>query len=255
MIKVLIADDELLAREELSHLLEQDKQFEIVGTASSGRDALEKLKKKETDVVFLDIEMPGLSGLEVASRLSEWENPPLVIFATAYDEYAFKAFEANAIDYILKPYDAKRFQKTLERIKELLKNKTPSKPQLVSLEKDLILQGILKKIVGHKRNSKERMIIDPGQVYYFFANLSEVLAHLENEEFILNATLKDLVEKLDPSVFIQTHKAYLVNLNKIEKVSPLFSGNFQITLKDPKKSSIPLSRRYAANLKRCLGGW
>lgn len=256
MIRTVVVDDEPLAREELAALIGREKDFRVVAEASNGEETLQKLAKDEADVVFLDIEMPGLSGLEVAGRLASSQQPPLIVFATAYQEYAVKAFEANAIDYILKPYDPARITKTLQRIRHLIeKGSAGRQEKLTSLEDYLIRQGTLRKIVGHRRNSKDRIVIDPLQVHYFRAELSEILAKLDQEELIVNSTLKQLLVQLDPARFAQSHKAYIVNLDKVEKVSPMFNGNFQITLKDPAKSKIPLSRRFARNLKQRLGNW
>lgn len=252
----MLADDEPLAQEELSRLIAEDKDFQVVAKASNGTEALEKLKGAQADVIFLDIEMPGLNGLEVASRLAEdWEKPPLVVFATAYHEYAVKAFEANAIDYILKPYDPERLKKALARAKTFLQSKASAKEQLISLVDYSVQKGLLRRLIGRRRLSKERVFVDPGQVYYFHAELAEVWARLENEELLIHSTLKELLQNLDPAHFCQTHKAHIVNLDKIEKVSPMFSGNFEIILKDSKHSKIPLSRRYAKKLKQLLGGW
>ncbi len=256
MIRVMVVDDEPLAQEELTKLIAEDNDFRVTGRASSGKESLEKLKKEAVDVLFLDIEMPGINGLEVASRLAAWENPPLVVFATAYHQYAIKAFDENAIDYILKPYEAKRIQKTLERVRQLLKSRVSGqRDKLVTLEDYLIRQGTLKKIVGHRRNSKDRMVLDPAEVFYFFADLSEVLAHVEQDDLLVNSTLKELLANLDPARFAQIHKSYLVNLDKVDKVSPLFNGNFQIALNDTAHTKIPLSRRYASSLKQRLGNW
>ncbi|HNV85654.1 MAG TPA: LytTR family DNA-binding domain-containing protein [Candidatus Omnitrophota bacterium] len=259
MIRVLIADDEPLAREELEKLISANGDFQVVAQASGGKDALGKLEKEDVEVAFLDIEMPGLNGLEVASRLAEWEDPPLVVFATAYEQYAVQAFEANAIDYILKPYDPARIQKTLAKIRERASRTSEatagSKEKLVALEDYLIRRGTIKKLVGHRRNSKDRIVIDSAQVFFFYAELAEVLARVLEEDLIVRSTLKDLAEMLDPARFAQTHKAYIVNIDKIAKVAPMFSGNFQIILKDPKQTKIPLSRRYARDLKKLLGNW
>ena len=255
MIRTMIVDDESFARQELIRLLKMSEDFEIVGEATTGREALEKLKEERADVIFLDIEMPGMNGLEVASALAEWPSPPLVVFATAYHEFAIEAFEANAIDYILKPFEPNRLRKTLERIKNRLKSKASFVENLISLENNLIEKGLLKKLAGHKRNSKDRVVFDPREVYYFDVQHSELIAHLEKEELIVTSTLKDLLSSLTSQGFVQTHKAYMVNLDKIEKVSPLFSGNYEIHLKDPAKTHIPLSRRYAQGLKQQLGNW
>lgn len=255
MIKILIADDEPLALEELKRLISADEDCQVVGTAVNGEDALRGMESHETDAVFLDIDMPGVNGLEVASRLAQWENPPRVVFATAHNEYAMNAFDLSAIDYVLKPYQPERIGKALARLKEVLKSREGFRDRLIALEDTLIRKGMLKKLAGHRRNSKERIVLDPLEVLFFRAELSEVFAHQESGELIIKSTLKELLENLDATQFAQTHKAYIVNIGKVEKVSPLFSGNFEVLLKDPKRTKIPLSRRYAPSLKAILGGW
>lgn len=256
MIKCLIADDEALNRQELTRLLEEEGGFQIVDEAGSGDEAFRKLKSHpEVEVVFLDIDMPGLSGLEVASKLTDWPAPPLVVFATAYHQYAIEAFEANAIDYVLKPYDPARLQKTFERIQEQVKSKSGGKEKLVSLDDELIRKGMIKKLAGHRRNNKDRIVIDPNDVFYFYAHHTEVSAHLDADELIVNATLKEILANLDSQRFAQTHKSYIVNIDKVRKVSPMFSGNFEITLGSKSEEKIPLSRRYARHLKNLLGSW
>jgi len=257
MFNVLIVDDEPLAREELSRLVAGDADFKIAGEAKNGLDAIEAMKKNIPDIVFLDIEMPGMSGLEVAARIADWPKPPCVVFATAYNQYAIEAFDANAIDYILKPYEPERLKKTLMRIKEFKASQKSPSESLKSLEQDLVNKGLLKRIVGHRRNSKDKKVMDPAQIYYFYANNEEVFARLESEELIIKSTLKELLEKLDGDHFAQTHKAYIVNLDKLEKVAPMFNGNFEISLKSSAEDfpKIPLSRRYAKSLKEKIGGW
>ncbi|MDP3920333.1 MAG: LytTR family DNA-binding domain-containing protein [Candidatus Omnitrophota bacterium] len=255
MIRTMIIDDEPLAREELTRLVQEEKEFEVADEAGTGREALEKIKRQKFDVIFLDIDMPGMSGLEVASRLVGFDDPPLVVFATAYHQYAVEAFNANAMDYVLKPYDPIRLKQTFERIKERLAGQGSSKQQLQGLEDHLIKKGVLKKLVGHTRNTKDRVVIDPGEVFYFDVKYSEVIAHLGDRQLIINITLKEIIDRLDPAQFAQTHKSYLVNIDKIEKVSPMFSGNFEIALKAPLGGNIPLSRRYAKHLKSLLGDW
>ncbi|HTL46485.1 MAG TPA: LytTR family DNA-binding domain-containing protein [Verrucomicrobiae bacterium] len=255
-IKVMIVDDEPLARDEMSRFVSANAAFQVAETASTGEEALKKLKAQpDIDVVFLDIEMPGISGLEVAAKLADWPSPPLVVFATAYHQYAIEAFEAKAIDYILKPYDPARLRKTFEHAEELVQMKGAAKERLMALEEHLAKKGMLKKWMGHARNAKDRVVINPEEVYYFYAKYTEVIAVLQGKELIVNSTLKDLLENLDASRFAQTHKAYIVNLDKVEKVSPMFSGNFEILLKPPLASKIPLSRRYARQLKASLGSW
>ncbi|OQA53508.1 MAG: Transcriptional regulatory protein YpdB [Candidatus Omnitrophica bacterium ADurb.Bin292] len=255
MIRVLVVDDEALAREELTRLITRDKEFHVVATASNGEEALKEIKQGTFDAVFLDIDMPKMNGLEVASRLVETEMPPRIVFATAFNQYAIDAFKINAIDYILKPYEPDRVQQSLDRIREVLKTQEFYREKFLALEDTLIRKGMLKKIVGHRRNSKERIVLDPAEILYFHAHLAEVSAYSTAGEFLVRMTLKELVQNLNAAQFAQTHKAYIVNLGQIEKVSPLFSGNFEITLKDPKRTKIPFSRRYASIVKSSLGTW
>ena len=255
MIQVMVVDDEPLSLKELTRLISQDPEFRVVQQATNGAEALEKMKHSPVDVVFLDIEMPGFTGLEVASELARWETPPRVVFATAYDQYAIQAFEANAIDYVLKPFDPERLGKTLERVKSLFPTQKPSGQNLLFLEEDLIQKGVLKKLLGYKRKSKDRILIEPSQVYFFRAQLSEVFAYLEGGELIVRTTLRDLLKTLDPAQFVQTHKAHIVNINKVEKVAPLFSGNFELLFKIPTLPKVPLSRRYASAFKALFPSW
>ena len=254
--KVMIVDDEPLARSELSRMVQEDARFDVVEQAPNGEDALKKLRAQpEIQVVFLDIEMPGMRGLEVASRLADWPEPPLVVFATAYHQYAVEAFDAGAFDYILKPYAPDRLQKTFERIEQLMTMRGAARQRLLSLQEQLAERGLIQKLVGHERNARDRVVIPLEEVLYFFAHYAEVSAVLPSRELIVNATLRELLDRLDSGRYAQTHKAYIVNLDQIDKVSPMFNGNYEITLKGKPPKKIPLSRRFAPPLKSRLGSW
>jgi len=255
MIRALIVDDERLARGALTRLIEKDDQFQIVAQASSGEEALQKMQVSQVDVVFLDVEMPGLNGLEVAARLAEWEHPPLVVFSTAYDQYAIKAFETNAIDYILKPVRPDRFEKTFARIKEAIRTKQPSRQKLVALQDDLIAEGKLKRLVGYQPRSKVRRVFDLSGVFYFEMKYGDIHAHLADQDLVVRYTLQEVLALLDSSQFTQTHKSYIVNLDKVANVEPVFHGNFQITLKGEKAFKVPLTRTYLETFKARLGDW
>lgn len=255
MLNVLIVDDERLNREELRRMLEEQDHFCVKGEAANGKEALKMLRNDTSfDVVFMDIEMPVMNGMEAARKLAEWPAPPMVVFVTAYNQYAIEAFEASAIDYLLKPLDPERFEKTIERIEQHAANRAGAKERLQALdEKTSVQPGETQKLVGYKRNSKDRIVIDPEEVYYFKAKYTEVTARLQAYELIVNSTLKEILTDLKARGFARTHKAYLVNLNRIEKISPMFSGNFEITLKPPfQEQKIPLSRRYAKDVKQRL---
>jgi DNA-binding LytR/AlgR family response regulator len=252
MIKALVVDDELLARNELKRFLQPESDFQVVGEAKNGEEAIRAIKALKPQVVFLDIHIPGLNGLEVAYILSEFQTPPVVVFVTAYDHYAIQAFEANALDYILKPYDEIRFKKVCDRIRRLLQDRSETKEKLTTL-KNYLEDGKPLKILGHKRGSKERTFIHPNEVLYFRVKLTEVTVHLKNgEELLVNMTLRSLFDMLDSKKFQQTHRAYIVNLDQVEKVSPMFGGNFELILKNEDRKKIPLSRRYAAKLRKLL---
>ncbi len=252
MIRALIVDDESPARRELTRFLQQCEDFEIAGEATNGEEAFSLIQKLQPDVVFLDIQMPKKNGLETAERVARLANPPIVVFVTAYDQYAVKAFEVNAIDYLLKPYDAARFRKTCEKIRDEYDDKTIARKKLTSLAEYLEHEKKIQ-LTGHQRNSRDRVLIRVEDVLFFHAELTEISAHLKDgSELILNMTLKSLLDLLDPAQFQQTHKSYVVNLKEVLKVSPILNGNYEIALKDQKTLKIPLSRRYAQHFRQLL---
>ena len=255
MIRIMVVDDESLAREQLIGLIRTDPDLRVVSQANNGLEAMRLLTADPVDVVFLDIQMPGLSGLEMATYLAVWKDPPLVVFATAYDEYAVKAFETHAIDYILKPYDATRLAKTFVKLKEHIRLKMSSRQKLQSFGEELLKTGAVKMITGRKRNSKDRMVIDPSEVFFFQAQMAEVTAHLEGQTLIVYKTLEELTQMLDPAKFVQPHRSYIVNLAKVEKVVPLFKENYELVLKDSGHTHIPLSRHRSAEIKKRLSNW
>lgn len=253
MIRVLVVDDEVPAREMIEQLLEKKKNFEVIAAASHGEEALKIIESTHVDVAFLDVQMPVLNGLEVASRLARLEKAPHVVFVTSHDEYAVKAFEANAIDYIIKPIDPARFEKTLAKVEKLVAQNQSMVPQLINLEKDLLKTGKLKRIIGFRRNDKTRCVIDPQDIVYFEYKYDGVVAILSDQELEIRSTLKDLLEELDSSKFVQTHKAFIVNLDKIDRIEPMFNGNFEIFFKGNSKSKAPLSKKYSQELKGFFG--
>lgn len=254
MIRTIIADDYKVAREELAHLLREAGDFSVVGEAQQGTDVLPLVEKYAPDVVFLDIEMPGKSGIEAAFEIVRDPKAPVIVFVTGHHEYAIKAFEANAVDYVLKPIDFNRFQTTIERVRERLKAQNRNE-RFNHLEADLAEKGVVKKIAAHSPRQKDRILLEPSEIYFFDSKLSESFAHLEKEEYVVNQTLTELLSRLDPKLFAQIHRSYLVNLSKIVKISPLFNGSFEVHLSHPTVKKLPLSRRFAKALKSSLGKW
>ena len=256
MIKVFIVDDEPLSITRLSQMIAQDPEFTIIGTASNGAEALRKLRSEKADLVFLDVQMPEMNGIELGIELASWENPPKIVFATAFETYAVDAFKAHAIDYVLKPFQDERIRQTLAHIKKLIKKHDGAlQERLMSAENSLVKQGFFEKIIGHRRHSRDRIVLAFADVDYFQSLESEVIVHSGDLEVIINLTLKELEEKLDSAEFVRTHKSYIVNVNKIQKICPMLSGNFEILLKGPKQFRIPLARRQAKRVQDLLRCW
>jgi len=238
MYKTLIVDDEPLARKRLIYLLKDFKdEIEILAEAANGDEALEKLKDEEFDLVFLDIQMPGLSGLELLEQLAD---PPVIIFTTAFDQYALKAFEENAIDYLLKPIERERLKKAIEKLKRFSAEKKDHlqdqlKSILSSIQKPLIKQFPVK--IG------DRVIfIECNEIYFFRALDKVVVLNTFDKEYICSETLNVLEESLPADKFRRVHRSAIVNINHIREARRWFAGKYRILMADKKKSELPLSR-------------
>jgi DNA-binding LytR/AlgR family response regulator len=249
----MVVDDEALARERMVKLMASDPELEVVAQAADGEEAMRLLQEHPVDVLFLDIDMPGKNGIEVALELADQEMPPRVVFVTAHDEFAVKAFEAHAIDYILKPFDPERLQRSFQKVKEAVRFKRLSGKKWAAFGDDYAAK--IRKIVGRRPNSKERVLIDPADVFYFFAHLSLVSAYLSDKEWSVSLTLDELERSLDPAQFARSHRAYIVNLSKVEKVVPMFNENYELILKDNARTHVPLARRNAGAFKKKFGNW
>lgn len=249
-MNILIADDEAPARGELNYILDMLEPNAILHEAKNGREALKQIASKEIDVVFLDINMPGLSGLAVANTVIEMKNPPIIVFATAYNEHAASAFEMAALDYLVKPFSEKRVAKTLERIHKRLDKKDLREKNTDDLKNYLNKNEPtdLKKI-WLERENENLLLLDYKDIYWFAAEDKKVYAHSSNERFVVRYTLKELESILSNDKFVRIHKAYLVNISHISELVPWFSGNYLVRMKDENRSELKLSRRYAAKLK------
>lgn len=254
-ISVIIADDEPVARQLLAHFLSEENDFELLGEYGDGQAALEAIAEKKPDLVLLDIEMPELSGIDLVNRL---EPPlPLIVFVTAYHDYAIKAFEENALDYILKPFDQDRFKKTLVRIREQLKqNQLPQASD--QLDK---LMTVFEKMMGYdsgKRYLKKISCKQKGKIR--FLPVAEILwiesegsfckLHLERRMELTNLSIKSLEQLLDPRTHLRIHKSHMVNIDAIESIEPYFHGEYMINLINGK--SLKLSRGYKDRLEQIM---
>lgn len=260
-INTIIVDDEPHAREGLKIRLKDYKEITIVAECSSGFEAAEKINKLSPDLVFLDIQMPGMNGFEVLKNLNG-DNIPIIIFVTAYDRYALKAFEFHAVDYLLKPIDKNRLKKAInfaiseienrrlklysEKLKaladEYLNLITDKK---INIEEDKFLNRIS---VKHKNIIK---IIPVSEIDWIEAQGDYVYLHVKDEKFLMRDSLSSLENKLNPEVFVRIHRSSIVNIERVEKLKSNEHGDYELFLKDGTK--LKMSRTYKENFQRLSG--
>jgi DNA-binding LytR/AlgR family response regulator len=245
-IRVLIVDDEELARARLTSLLGSFTDVECVGEAENGIEAVEKVKELEPNVVILDIQMPGMDGFQVIEALEE---VPLVIFATAYDEYAIKAFEVNSIDYLLKPVERERLFQAIERAKKLLSGGPDLHREIERLASLVGAKGIerLPVIKG-----KRIVLVDHADVVWVGASDELVFVYTKDARYLANMTMGELEARLDPQVFFRVHRSSLVNLAHVAEIVPWFAGKYKIILDDPARTELVLPRARAKKLREIL---
>jgi two-component system, LytTR family, response regulator len=236
MINVLIADDEAPAREKLGRWVAEQPDMAVAACAEDGLAAARAIERFQPDVAFLDIQMPALSGLQVAGQL-EASTAPLIVFVTAFDEYAVKAFELNAIDYLLKPYDQDRLLRTLDRVRERLRSGqsrsaavSTARAQQPSCERLLVPDG-------------ERLqLIDSVSIEWLGSDDNYVHVHTATHRYLLRRTLQDLIAQLGEQRFVRIHKSTAINLGAIASLTPLFKGDYDVQLRSG--HALRLSRRY-----------
>jgi DNA-binding LytR/AlgR family response regulator len=253
ILHILIADDEAPARGELRYILEelapQSKFYEAI----NGEEALRLIESAPIQVVFLDINMPGTDGLTVAATIMEEPEPPFIVFATAYHEHTLRAFELAALDYIVKPFDERRLAKTMERVRHALDERSLLVEKQTALRNYLVQAapaGGLTKLWGEREN-ESRVLVDYRDILWVAAEMKDVFVQTNRgEKLRVRSTLKELEPRLVPHNFARVHKAYLVNLDHVAEVSPWFSGAYVIRMLDANRTQIPMSRRYAAQLKK-----
>jgi two-component system response regulator LytT len=248
-VKAFIIDDEAPSRRELRYLLGQIENVEIAGEASTGAAGLKGIREAGADVVFLDIQMPGLDGLETARVLSELPRHPLVIFATAFQEYAVAAFEVEAFDYILKPFSLDRVRKSMAKVVNFL-NRAPLKAADLFKEPQEALPApaAVKRIPLYKG---EKIIpTAPEKIHFIRCLDSELIVHTVDGKFKSKATLQELEQKLSSFGFIRTHRSFLVNTGRVLEVIPWFNGSYKLTMDDRDRTEVMVSRYNVKDLKR-----
>lgn len=246
MLKTLIVDDEVPARERLKSLLSQNQSVDLVGEAEDGIQAIELIEEKKPDLVLLDIQMPRLDGFGVLKML---EHPPIIIFITAYDEYAIQAFEVNAIDYLLKPFTKVRLERAIEKAVQEISRKTVFNARLEGLFRTLTEQKrYLDRIAV--RSQGKILVIDVDKIDTLAAESGQVYVIIGDKQYLTNYTLNELQEQLDPETFFRAHRSSIVNLTKIREIIPWFAGSYKIKLNTG--AEVDLSRIQATELRKII---
>jgi len=232
-IRTVIVDDEELARDRIQALLEQQPDVEIVGVCTDGPSAVETIDRTQPDLVFLDVQMPGMNGFEVVDNL-ERTKLPAVVFVTAHDAHALKAFEIHALDFLLKPFDQTRFEKALERARGQL---TQSKGTTIL---DSRLVSLLEELHEERKYSERLIVKSSGRVFFVRteeidwveASGNYVKIHTKSDAHLLRESMKNMEAKLDPKTFVRIHRSAIVNIDHIKELEPWFHGEYIVIMRD-----------------------
>jgi len=261
-LRAVLVDDEQLARDELGYLLGQVGGVEVIGQAGNGVEALSTIDRLQPDLVFLDVQMPGLTGFEVARRMLDKRAASHIIFVTAFDQHAIEAFEVNAVDYLLKPVDPNRLEVAVDRARRRISTDRPmdrgaAAPASINEQLEKIVQ-----LVTERQSRRERLAIKVGERFLLVQSEEIIYASLVDEGITVVTgqhagtsnyrTLDELQARLDPSVFWRVHRSHLVNINKIKEIVPWFSRNYILRMKDAKATEIPVSRTQTRRLREYL---
>jgi two-component system LytT family response regulator/two-component system response regulator LytT len=268
VLRTFLVDDEQLARDELGFLLGQVDGVEVIGQAGNGVEALAAINRLAPDLVFLDVQMPGLNGFEVARRMLDADAASHIIFVTAYDQHAIEAFEVNAVDYLLKPVDPARLEVALQRARRRItldrlsdagagSKRITDSPGVNNEQLEQIIQ-----LVTERRSRRERLALKVGERFMLVQAEDIIFASLIDDSINVVTshhagtsnyrTLDELQERLDPTVFWRVHRSHLVNINKIREIVPWFSRNYILKMKDEKATEIPVSRTQTRRLREYL---
>ena len=251
VMTAVVADDEQLAREELCYLLEKIDGMQVLSQAADGVQALDEIARVDPDVAFLDVQMPGLSGFEVARRLLENGTDLAIVFVTAYDHRAVEAFEVNAVDYVLKPVEPARLEQAIQRVRKRLAGQ-PLGDQLEKLVRLMSGQKDRRNQVAVKMADRIVLVQAEDIIYASLAedSISIVTGHVSGTSNY--RTLDELQARLDPEVFWRVHRSHLVNINQIKEIVPWFSRNYILRMSDAKATEIPVSRSQTRRLRDYL---
>jgi two-component system LytT family response regulator/two-component system response regulator LytT len=254
-LRTVVVDDEQLARDELCFLLQQLPGIEVVAQAGDGPEALTVIAEQSPDLVMLDVQMPGITGFEVARRLVQSAVDSHLVFVTAYDRHAIEAFEVNAVDYLLKPVEMTRLATAVDRVRRRRLQDRPAERPAGNLDRVL-------ELLGARQNRREQLAVKVGDRFLLIHSDDVVHASVEDDviTIVTNSlsgtsnyrTLDELQTRLDPEVFWRVHRSHLVNINKIREIVPWFSRNYILKMRDTKGSEIPVSRSQTRRLREYL---
>jgi two-component system LytT family response regulator len=250
--KVLIVDDERLSRQRLRRLLALEPECEIVGECENGNEALGALARERPDILFLDVQMPELDGFDVVRAIEN--SRPLIIFISAFDEYALKAFEVHAFDYLLKPFDRRRFRESLNRAKNQL-TRDRSEPQ------DDKLRALFEQFATSRRTPDRIAVRTSGRVVFvkiddvdwIEASDNYVCLHCGKDTHVLRETMGQIESRLDPARFLRVHRSAIVNLDRIKELQPWFRGDYRVVLRDGTELTLTKSHREKLESRLLLG--
>jgi two-component system response regulator LytT len=255
-LRALIIDDEPLARQELQYLLERAGGVEVLAQGTNGIEAVELIRMHKPDLVFLDVQMPGMDGFAVLKKLLDRKMPmPQVVFATAFNQYAVRAFEVNAVDYLLKPFDRKRVMQTIEKAVARLAAPVESASEA---KLDALLRLVEEQTQAPKSNSgkvvvraqSRLLLVDQREICFASIEDGTISVVTPTVEGHSNCrTLEELMDQLNPEAFWRAHRSFLVNIQHIREVVPWFKSSYQLRMDDPKKTEIPVSRAQTKRLR------
>jgi two-component system LytT family response regulator/two-component system response regulator LytT len=262
-LQVVVVDDEQLARDELCFQLGRVTDLEIVGQAANGVEALQLIEEHEPDLVFLDVQMPGLNGFEVAKRLVKRGADTQVVFVTAFDQHALEAFEVSAVDYLLKPVEPARLVHALEKVRRrVAAQRQAADPAGGRRAVPLDEVERLLRLLAERQAHQEQVAVKVGERFLLISADEIVHASVADDTItvVTNSvsgtsnyrSLDELQERLDPAIFWRVHRSHLVNIHKIKEIVPWFSRNYILKMKDPKATEIPVSRSQTKRLREYL---
>lgn len=247
-IRIIIVDDEPLMREELKYLLGRIADTEVVGEAAGGARALDVIQKVKPDLVFLDVQMPGMNGLAAAQEIARLEKPPYIVFATAYDEYAVKAFDLEAVDYVLKPFVEERLACAIKKVRRHLSSQDIQPPAPAPAPP--VEAPKIGRIPAQKLG--KIVLVDHKDILFFLRKNDLVYLRTGDEELPVNLTLQELEARLPCDRFFRAHRNSIINLEKIAEIGPGLNGTYRIVMKDKKGTQISVSRGQSRALRQLL---